>query len=63
LNPRNINGCSTCSSSFLSYLSIVDAPTKCIPDPNNAKHKNIELFTVINKDSEIGFYIQYAILI
>lgn len=40
--PRDMNGCSTCSSSFLNYLpiSVDEAPKACSPDPNNAAHVN-----------------------
>ena len=54
--PRIPNGCSTCSSVFLNYLSIGagQAPTFCIPDPNYPSNLNAQLFYTIDGNSMIG---------
>ena len=48
--PRNINGCSTCSSAFLVYQALT-GPGVCTPDPTVTAHQNVELFQSIDKNS------------
>ncbi len=39
-SPRNINGCTSCLSSFLTYQTI-SGPAACVPDNTVAAQQNI----------------------
>lgn len=56
VSTRNLNGCSTCSSSFLNYLPIPvgQAPNVCTPDPNYSAHINAQLLYTIDGSCIIG---------
>ena len=46
--------CTSCQSSFITYLSTIGVNFQCTPDPNGSQNKNIELLQYINSDTILG---------
>ncbi len=62
-NGNNKSDCSTCSSSVLKYLPMINSQGSkaCKPDPKNPSHKNAELLYTIDGQSKIGDGLLYSI--